>query len=136
MKRVYAIFSLFLLMSLIAGCGPVYKREYAFVPPKSDMAKMCTAQCVQSKNSCEQMCQMNNESCRMRARQDAVYEYERYKHERKREGKEIKKDVSDFDRSYSCSSSCNCEPTYRSCYAACGGQVLQRDVCVAFCDKQ
>lgn len=135
MTRIKLILSLLVLVSLLAGCGPVYKREYAFVPPKTGIGKMCIAQCVQGKNACEQNCRMINDNCRARAREDAVYQYELYKHERIREGKEVKKDVSDFDRSYQCSDSCNCEPTYRSCYSACGGQVLQRDVCVAFCDK-
>ncbi|MCW5584286.1 MAG: hypothetical protein KIT56_10540 [Gammaproteobacteria bacterium] len=125
-----------MVVGILTGCGPVYKREYAFVPPRTGMGKMCIAQCVQNKNTCEQMCQMNNENCRLRAHQDAVYQFEMYKHERRKHGAPVKKDVSDFDMSYTCNHSCNCEPTYRSCYSACGGQVLERDVCVAFCDKK
>lgn len=136
MKTIFAILSVFTLVAMLAACGPVYKREYAYVPPKSSTGKMCTAQCIQGRNACEQMCRMNNEACIARSKQDAVYEYEQYKHERRREGKEVKKTVSDFDRSYTCNSSCNCGPTYNACYSACGGEVLQRDVCVAFCDKQ
>ncbi len=124
------------LVALMTGCGPVYKREYSFVPPKSNVAKMCTAQCVQSKNTCQQMCNLNTENCRLRARQDAIYQYEQYKRDRRHDGKDIQKNLSDFDHGSLCSSSCNCEPSYRECYSACGGEVLQRDVCVAFCDKQ
>jgi hypothetical protein len=135
MKHIYSLFSIFVVIALLAGCGPVYKREYSFVPPKTDMGRMCISQCVQGKNACEQTCRMNNDNCRAQAREDAIYEYREYKRERIREGKEIKKNISDFDRGYRCQSSCDCEPTYRACYSACGGQVLYRDVCVAFCDK-
>jgi hypothetical protein len=137
MKQMIAsIFSILCLAAMLAGCGPIYKTEYAYVPPRTDTGKMCTAQCVQGKNSCEQMCEMKNQDCRLRAHQDALTQFEMYKQERKREGKPLKKDVKDFDQSYTCGSSCNCEPTYNACYSACGGQVLERKVCVAFCDKQ
>jgi hypothetical protein len=123
------------LTVMLVGCGPVYKREYAFVPPKSDVGKMCTAQCVQGKNRCEQRCRRDTERCRAHAREEAIYQFEQYKRERRRLGQEVKKSINDFDRGYTCETACNCEPTFRDCYAACGGQVLQRDVCVAFCDK-
>ena len=130
-----SVFAIFFM--LIAGCGPVYKREYSFVPPKSSVGKMCTAQCVTSKNSCQQMCNLSTENCRLRARQDAIYQFEQYKRDRRHDGKDIDKNLSDFDHgAAACSSSCNCEPAYRECFSACGGEVLQRDVCVAFCDKQ
>lgn len=136
MKRIFSIFSILTLIGLLAGCHPIYKTEYAFVAPKSNVAKMCTAQCIQGKSSCEQMCRMNNESCRARAHQQAVEEFRQYKHDRKREHKEVKRNVSDFEHTSSCNQDCDCEPNYRACYSACGGQVLERDVCVAFCDKK
>ncbi len=136
MLRLLTAMIIIVLTSMLFGCGPIYKKEYAYVPPRSSMGKMCTAQCIQSKSNCLQMCQMRNDNCRAQARQDAYYQYEEYKHERRREGKEVDKDVKDFDRSFFCNQSCDCTPSFHACYSACGGQVLERQVCVAFCDKQ
>jgi len=124
------------LTGMLFGCGPIYKTEYAYVPPHSSMGKMCIAQCVQGKSACQQMCEMRKENCRARARQEAHYQYEEYKHEQRREHKDVNKDVNDFDNSFfDCNQSCDCTPTFNACYSACGGQVLERQVCVAFCGK-
>lgn len=137
MQRITSLLFLLVSIALLSACGPVYKKEYSYVPPVSNVAKMCTAQCVQSKNACEQMCQMRNENCRMQSRQDAMYEYENYREQQERLNKPIDKRIEYFDQgSYRCNTSCNCAPTYRSCYSACGGEVLERNVCVAFCDKK
>jgi hypothetical protein len=128
------ICSLFMLV-LLTACGPIYNTEYTFVPPRSNMGKMCIAQCVQSKSMCQQMCDMRNDNCRAQAKMEAHQDYKMYKHERHKEGKEVKKDIGDFDKSYACNTNCNCEPQFHSCYSACGGQVLEKQVCVAFCDK-
>lgn len=137
MKNINLLFILTLtLITFLTGCAPIYRTQYTFVPPKTDIAKMCTAQCVQGKNTCEQMCRMNNENCLLRAQQDAEHQFEIYKNDQLRQGKEVKRDMNSFKHTYSCRSSCNCEPTYRSCYTSCGGQITQKQVCVAFCDKQ
>lgn len=136
MLKKFFIFSIMALVGMLTACGPIYNTEYSFVPPKSDIAKMCTAQCIQGKNDCEQSCRVDNDNCRMRAQQNAMFEYKQYKEDRKRMGLPINKSVNDFDRSSSCSNSCRCESTYRACYSACGGEVLEHKVCVAFCDKQ
>jgi len=136
MARYKILLLITMMVGLLSACGPIYKTEYAYVPPHSSVGKMCTAQCLQSKSMCQQMCEMRNENCRAQARMEAREDYREYKHERREEGKRIKKDRSDFDRSYACNSSCDCEPQYNSCYSSCGGQVLERQVCVAFCDKQ
>lgn len=137
MLRLFTLLLFVALSGMLLGCGPIYKKEYAYVPPRSSAGKMCLAQCIQGKSNCQQMCQMRNENCRAQARQDAFYQYQEYKHERRREGKEVKKTVNDFDNSFfSCNESCDCTSSFNACYAACGGQVLERDVCVAFCNKK
>lgn len=136
MKGFQSIILCIFLAALLAACSPIYKTEYAYVPPKSDMGKMCTANCVQQKSMCQQMCQMRNENCRARAHQDALYQYEVYKNERRRNGQSIDRSVSSFESSFGCNEPCNCSETFNTCYSACGGEVLEREVCVAFCDKQ
>jgi len=136
MSRLLSLIFFVLSLGMLAGCGPIYNTEYAYVPPKSNMGKMCIAQCTQGKNMCEQMCQMQNDNCRMQARMEAREEYREYRHDRREEGKRIRRNVSDFDQGGRCDRPCGCEPQFNSCYSACGGQVLERQVCVAFCDKQ
>lgn len=137
MQRLSSIFILAIITLVLTACGPIYKKQYAYVPPASNMGKMCTAQCVQNKNSCEQMCQMRNDNCRMQARQDAMYQFEIYRSDRLKQNLPVEKSINDFDRgSFGCQNTCGCSATYRSCYAACGGEVLERNVCVAFCDKK
>lgn len=136
MRRCLLFLSLFsLLVGCLSGCGPIYRTDYSYVPPRSDVGKMCISQCLQNKTVNEQMCQMRNDSCRARAHQDAIYQYENYKHERKREGKEVKKSLSDFENSFSCSDSCDETPNFNICYSTCGGNVITQKTCVAFCGK-
>ncbi|MBI2785372.1 MAG: hypothetical protein HYX60_03305 [Legionella longbeachae] len=136
MLKYFFIFSIMSLVGTLSACGPMYKTEYNFIPPQSDISKMCTAQCVQAQNDCQQNCRVNTQNCIMRAQQSAFFEFNRYKEEQARRGMLINKSLRDFDKSSSCNVSCNCESTYRSCYSACGGEVQERQVCVAFCDKE
>jgi hypothetical protein len=127
---------LFMLgVGMLTGCGPIYQTKYDYMPPRSSTGMMCVAQCQQGKSTCEQMCQLRNDNCRTQARQDAIYRYEIYKQARQDRGRAPKKEVGDFDSSNSCNIPCRCESSFRACYAACGGQVLEQQVCVAFCDK-
>lgn len=130
------LFSLGILFALLFGCGPIYKQEYSYVAPRTTAGTMCISQCVQNKNMCEQMCQMKNDNCRAQARADAAYQFEAYKQERYAQGKKIEKSFSNFDNSYACSDTCNCRPTFNGCYSACGGQIVSKKICVAFCDKK
>lgn len=135
MTKFASISFLALAVIFLTACGPIYRTEYAYTPPKTTTAQMCVNQCVQAKTMCEQMCEMRNENCKTRAHQDALYQYEIYKRDQRAHGKHIKKSVSDFDSSYSCHNTCDCTPSYNSCYASCGGQVYEKKVCVAFCGK-
>lgn len=135
MKKSLSIITLLIQILFITACGPVYESQYTLIPPKSDVSKMCTSQCIQTKSFCEQGCRAENDNCKLRAQQSALYEYNEYKSEQVRIGQPVSKTIRDFDRSYSCSNSCNCESTYRDCFSACGGQVIENKVCVAFCDK-
>jgi hypothetical protein len=134
-KMLGFIVSLCLMAAMLSACGPVFKTEYSYVPPRSDGGKMCVAQCIQGKNACEQSCEMKNQNCKLRAHQDALTQFEMYKQEQKRIGKPVERSVDSFDRSYACSASCGCDETYNSCYSTCGGKVIETQVCVAFCDK-
>ena len=135
MKHLWLVLSLFTMLGLLTGCGPVYKTDYEFVAPKSQSGKNCHARCVQSQSSCNLQCQSQNETCRSRAKQDALYAYEQYKHQRRSEGLPVEKDISAFNHESSCNSSCGCDSLYNNCFKACGGQIIEHKKCVAFCDK-
>lgn len=121
---------------LLNACGPIYHTEYTYVPPTKGMGKMCAAQCVQAKNVCEQSCALNNQTCTLRAHQDALAQFQIYKQEQLRKGKKIKRSVTSFENTSNCSKSCGCEDMYNTCYTTCGGQVIAKQVCVAFCGNQ
>ena len=136
MTRFLSLVSFLLAIICLTGCGPIYRTNYNYVPPHSGAGKMCISQCLQNKSMCEQSCEMRNESCKERAHEDAIVQFEAYKHEQFKNKQPIKRSVSDFDTSSSCYENCDCAPSFNSCYSACGGQVQENKVCVAFCDKQ
>lgn len=128
-----------LLVSLVfflSACGPIYQTQYSYKPPKSSMGRMCAAQCIQNKSNCEQMCQIREESCRTKARQDALYQYELYKAQQQVQSQPVKKTPQDFENTWGCHQSCDCGPAYNACYETCGGQVIATQVCTAFCDRK
>ena len=75
-------FSVFLIASLLSGCGPRY--QYIFTPPASPEGQVCTSQCEIGKQQCYgftqnafNQCQMNHNmalqnynQCRNYARND------------------------------------------------------------------
>lgn len=128
------------VMALLGACGPVYETQYSLIPPGSAEGRLCVNQCQQNRNFCRQNCSLTQQACVNEARSRALYEYQAYVNRQQAEKKPIKKTVSNFDRSYSCgNSSCEtrCEADYRDCFGgSCGGQVIARSVCTAFCDQE
>ncbi|MEI8393756.1 MAG: hypothetical protein WCF85_03400 [Rhodospirillaceae bacterium] len=131
----------FLILALClfaAGCGPIYDTVYSYAPPRSAEGRMCTNQCQQISQMCEQNCSLKDDNCRAQAHQDAERQYHDYVHERKKKNKKIDKSVSDFEYTGHCPSSSNCESkcngNYRTCYSNCGGTVTSQRVCTMFCD--
>ncbi len=136
MLKLYSFFSILALCTLLTSCNPIYNSEYSYTPPKSNIAKMCTANCVQGKNACQQRCRIDTENCRLRAQQNAIFAYENYKQEQAKLNMPLMKTLKDFDKGSSCSTSCDCETTYRACYSECGGTVTEHKKCVAFCSNE
>lgn len=125
-----------LFVLLLSACGPIYQTTYGYIPPKSNIGKMCAMQCQQTKMLCQQLSQSGQDNCRNNARQQAMFDYQSYKHERRQAGKSIDKDLNDFYNDFGCSrDTSNCDQAYNSCFSTCGGQVIPTTVCVAFCNK-
>lgn len=136
------------LLALLASCGPpqpYYQTDFQFIPPTTEAGRMCVNQCIMGQQQCQQTCNLQQQSCRQtnliaeqNAAMHADYAYENYVRDRKREGKLIKKDRSDFLNHYGedcstdmCESSC--AGNFQLCYSNCGGQVIPRTVCVSNC---
>lgn len=135
MKFYRLIFIVLMTSLFLCSCGPIYQMTYSYQPPKSSSGKMCTAQCFQTKNRCQQMCRMQDQNCRMTAHQQAYYRYQQYSDHQKSLGKPVKRSVNDFDNSYNeCNSACHCTPDFNACYQSCGGIVSQHKECTAFCN--
>lgn len=117
---------------LLSGCGPIYKTEYTYQPPRSQIGKMCASQCTQTKINCQQLCEMRNESCKSNGRQEAMIQYLEYKESQIAAGKPVKRTPENFNTSY-CNESCDCTDTYNQCYQTCGGMITPYQVCTAFC---
>lgn len=134
MKKYVLLSMIFIMGLLLAGCGPIYQTKYAYQPPRAQSGKMCAAQCFQTKNMCQQMCQMSDQNCRAQEHQNAYYRYQTYHDQQVAHGKPVKRNISDFDNSYSvCHHACNCTTDFNLCYRSCGGVVTQHQECTAFC---
>lgn len=126
-----------LTATLLFGCGPQYQTQSTFVPPATETGRMCANNCLLSKQNCQQSCSLQQSNCEMRARLEADNDYLQYVNERQREGKQLKKSRSDFSGSSVCPEveTCQnqCESNHRLCHSNCGGQVIDKTICVANC---
>lgn len=128
---------LFAVLLAVAGCGPIYETQYTLIPPNRPDAPICLNQCQQIMQYCRRTCSLEEKSCLNYERERARDAFRDYVHERRAEGKPIKRKVSDFEQTWKCrDSSCDqrCGEDYRSCFAGCGGKVEARQVCTMFCE--
>lgn len=135
MKQVRLVLVAMLLA--LAGCGPVIETQYTLVPPASPEGRMCVTQCQQTTQYCRQSCRLEEQTCLAEARSRAMMDYQQYVNERTAKKEPIKRSPSSFEQTWRCQrDSCEdrCEGDFRACFATCGGQVIPRQVCTAFCD--
>ncbi|OAN52211.1 hypothetical protein A6A04_00470 [Paramagnetospirillum marisnigri] len=128
-----------LVVLLLGGCGPVYETVYDLTPPRSAEGRQCATQCQTTQTYCKRNCELEEDRCRSRARDEARRDYDRYVREQRDRGRKVERSESSFESSYGCGdSSCKaeCGRDFRTCYTTCGGQVSSRRVCTAFCDKE
>jgi hypothetical protein len=118
---------------LLTGCSPVYETQYSYEPPKSKAGRMCAAQCIQNEENCKQLCQLREDVCITKSKQDALYQYEVYKAQQQSQNRPIIKTPENFDRAHSCYQVCGCTSVYNTCFERCGGQVATTQGCTAFC---
>ena len=131
MKLRFRFFALIGLLQVITACGPIYSTEYKFVPPKSSGGKSCLDRCPDMKDQCLEIEELNKDECEeinRRHMEDCEDEISRKEHRAPKwnECGKIKGCGVSTER---------CEEAYRSCYRACGGEVIEEQVCVANCDQ-
>ena len=130
------------IMALIVtvSCSPIYKTDYRFTTPPTDVGKMCAVGCVDKMQMCKANCMAQKESCQRVADLKAENAYLKYAEEQRKNKKPIEKDRYDFTRYNSCSSelsSCKkeCDSAQRICHSSCGGNIIEHKYCTAFCDE-
>lgn len=122
----------FLLLPLLAGCGPVYRTVYDYIPPEDQAGRQCLNQCLQMQQMCNSSAENRAAQERATCQQTAALTYAAC----------LASAKTDQDRSRCSSSSyCNrqadfsyCTSNYNMCYQNCGGMVASRVECVEFCD--
>ncbi len=134
---------------LLAGCSiqmeppqPKYEVTHNFIPPTSDMGRMCAAQCLTSKDQClttkQLTAELAKERCLNDERERARKEYASYAKSRTDKGKKVDRTEDSFYSRARCDQAggtlSDCNENYHQCYTTCGGQVVAQSICVAHCD--
>lgn len=136
MKSIVTGAALLIIAMFMVACSSVYDTSYSYQSPVSQSGKQCTVQCLQTKNSCQQLCQNDSPACKARARERARLDYNDYVSSQNIAGKPVTRDLNSFYDPLQCASpSCNCEADFRACYQLCGGQVKEEKTCVANCPR-
>ncbi len=130
----------------LAACGPVIETHYDFQPPVSEAGMQCIQQCQQGKQFCEQAARDEERQCRREQDRKADRDYKKamddYIVALKLRAAEptIYAEPKEPQRKqpyyYMCrADTSQCQPNFNQCYAACGGKVTSRQVCVSNCDQ-
>jgi hypothetical protein len=128
----FTILTAFYLIS----CNPIYSTYYEYQPLKSQQSKQCVVSCQNEATRCTQRAQVVQQVCEARA--EVAYQ-----------GCLASKVFGyDANGNFGCLANCYCwkescgapdyEPcntAHRSCYVACGGQIIARTSCIRNCDE-
>jgi len=106
----------FTISGLITACGPIHQTKYFYTPPSSVEGRTCLFQCENNQIQCEQLEEMKQESCELRAELAC-------------------NNQENCSRPRICRANLKrCEQVYRNCYQACGGTVQSQQVCILNCN--
>lgn len=122
---------IFILFSVLIGCGPMYKTVYQYQPPRNPIGQVCIAQCSQTKSYCEDAAINRYDRCQRNAEFEKQLCDERNLHLKKENR------ISCWDNRFQCHySSMNCADNYRICYQNCGGHIQSKVICTANCEQK
>jgi hypothetical protein len=109
------------ILFLITSCGPVYKKEYTFIPPQKAIERTCANNCLKNKDICMQKC--NDRSTYMDIGNNIMSMIDSEKsYSRSYKSNKIKEE---------CHETCN--QSHRNCHENCGGKVIEKQICVFNC---
>lgn len=135
LRPYFKFILLFLITFILTACGPIYQTNYSYVPPKDFRGRQCINNCLEDKSMCNLHCSRVYQRCRSDAQAVAFPQYKQYVREQRRLHKPVIQTVDDFADYSACTSDCGCDNTYRQCYSNCGGKVIAKQVCIAFCKQ-
>lgn len=131
----------------IVSCGPVYTTEYEIIPPQTEIGSICANNCLLLKANCESQCRERADYCHHIKDLEAQ---NRFLLEKAIANSSTSKSnyglgskwesydsLPSYDRYNSCSESkCSddCTTHYLICHKNCGGEIITRTKCTAFCN--
>lgn len=130
----------------LAACGPVMETRYDFTPPPSKSGMQCVQNCQADQSMCQADARNAKMECRASADRQSEAAYQKAKDDYIVALKLYSKDPAKFPEPtepykstpsyYQCDNlGSECTGQYNMCYRSCGGQIGERQVCVANCDQ-
>ncbi len=134
-----------LSVAALTACGPVIETHYDYLPPANSGGMQCVAGCQEAQNQCNQYAAEATNQCRYDEERRVEREYSEAKERYDRDLLLYAASPEKFSKPteptkgyasyYQCDNQASqCAPNFNMCYRACGGQVSERQVCVANCE--
>lgn len=131
---------------ILTACGPVIETHYDYMPPSSQAGMQCVLSCQQAQNQCQRDAAEAVEECRYQEdrRVEDAYAEARERYDRDlllyaaspEKFSKPAEPTKGYPSYYQCDNrGSQCQPNFNMCYRACGGQVAERQVCVANCEE-
>ena len=146
MRRLtlYSMVTTFAL--LLSACGPQIQTHYDYTPPASPQGMQCLSSCQTSTTQCQADVEYRKGQCRADAERDAEFDFLQRKNDYQIAIGRFQVDPVKYPlpekpqrpyvSTYHCDNVSNtCEAQFRTCYRSCGGQIQERQVCVANCEQ-
>lgn len=150
MKAYRIHFIIAFAIVVLSGCGPSYRTDYTFKPPKDRSGRRCILKCLDKKQACNLQCDKTRKQCQLENQKTELVNdlmhmtvpAKTWSHTSEdRHGNTVtgtsmstSVQVPSFTK-VNCNTDCGCDSIYRACYTTCGGEVEAHTVCVSGCKK-
>jgi len=151
--KVYTLLFVILSQLSLSACGPSYRTDTFYEPPKHERGKNCTFGCEQTRNACNASCKDEYDSCYREAKMQGKIDYleakEDWLEQRERCASKLKSQVNgdgtcgkseprknQFIKTHHCRRDCDCDDTFKRCFQLCGGNIRYERRCVSGCEQK